>query len=110
MFYEAYPPATDHMQSNTEDKSIICSDTAAQALLTNSHTFCLSEISQMVSFLDQLWRFHPGFLQRHSPPGPGPHFALKLLKKRQQPFVNRQQGQKKRSNLTAGISATFLSH
>lgn len=79
MFYEVFHPATDHMQSNTEDKTIIFSDTAAGTLLTNSHTSCPSEISQMVSFLGQLWRFHPGLLQHHSSPGPGPHFVLKLF-------------------------------
>ena len=77
-FSEVSHPATDHMQSNTEDKSIIFSDTAAGTLLTNSCTFCPSEISQMVSFLGQLWRFHPG-LQHHSSPGLGRHFVLKLF-------------------------------
>lgn len=81
-----FTKSLDQLQINTENKSIIFSDTAAGTLLTNSHTFCLSEISQMVSFLGQLWRLHPGLLEHHSSPGPGPHFVLKLLKlKRQQP-------------------------
>lgn len=53
--------------------------TAARTLLTNPLTFYPSEISQMASFLGQLWRFHPGLLQRHFSPGPGPHFVLKLF-------------------------------
>lgn len=86
MFYKVSHPAADQMQINTEDKSIIFSDTAAGTLLTNSHTFYPSEISQMVSFLGQLWRLPPGLLEHHSSPAPGSHFVLKLYKwKRQQP-------------------------
>lgn len=86
MFYEVSHPAADQLQINTEDKSIIFSQTAAGTLPTNSRTFYPSEISQMVSFLDQLWRLLPGLPEHHSSPDPGSHFVLKLIKlKREQP-------------------------
>lgn len=75
MFYEASHPAADQLQRNTKDKSNTFSHTAAGTLPTNSHTFYPSEISQMVSFLGQLWRLLPGLLEHHSSPGPGSHFV-----------------------------------
>lgn len=109
MFYEVSHPAADQLQINTENKSIVFSQPAAGTLPTNSHTFYPSEISQMVSFLGQLWRLPPGLPEHHSSPGPGSHFVLKLIKlTKRTALEQRARAESKGSNLRVGISATFL--